>query len=213
MSHETLTAVPWHGHVLSVQPRIRLTRSFDQRSHSYLGYTLKVQGLVADRQASFRVGIGPAAQARYAFRVGDEVAGVAVPVPDPRAEPVEYYRASQLRLLARGEPAMDTGPPWLGVPIDLAVYRQRGHRRLDPRTYDRHCGPCLWGCRMAVELIVDHWAPEQKRYRQETFCYGPKTCRFYRAGATRKVPGRKGMVWEEEDWVDEDATAHRTEEE
>jgi len=23
------------------------------------------------------------------------------------------------------------------------------------------------------------------------------------------VPGRKGMQWEEEDWVDEEATAHR----
>ena len=31
----------------------------------------------------------------------------------------------------------------------------------------------------------------------------------YRAGPTRKVPGRKGMTWEEEDRVDEEATAHR----
>ncbi len=208
----TSAAVPWHGHVLSVQPRIRLTRSFDQRSHSYLGYVLRVQGLVAGRQASFSVGIGPAAQVRHAFRVGDEVAGVTVPVPDPRTEPVEYYRASGLQLLARGDRAMDAGPPWLGVAPDLAVYRQRGHRRLDPRTYDTQCGPCLWGCRMAVEIIVDQWAPERKRYRQETFCYGPKNCRLYRAGPTRKVPGQKGMVWEEEDRVDEDAIAHRTEE-
>ncbi len=27
----------WQGVLLSVQPRIRLTRSFDQRSHTYLG--------------------------------------------------------------------------------------------------------------------------------------------------------------------------------
>ena len=26
---------------------------------------------------------------------------------------------------------------------------------------------------------------------------------------TRKAPGRKGMQWEEEDWVDEENTAHR----
>jgi hypothetical protein len=25
----------------------------------------------------------------------------------------------------------------------------------------------------------------------------------------RKVPGRKGVTWEEADWVDKDATAHR----
>ena len=35
--------IVWHGVLLSVQPRIRLTRSFDQRSHTYLGYSLKVR--------------------------------------------------------------------------------------------------------------------------------------------------------------------------
>jgi hypothetical protein len=62
---------------------------------------------------------------------------------------------------------------------------------------------------MAVDMIVDQWKPGQRRYRTETFCYGPKSCRIYRAGPTRKVPGRRGMSWEEEDWVDDDATAHR----
>ena len=50
----------------------------------------------------------------------------------------------------------------------------------------------------------------KKKYRYETFCYGPKSCPFYKAGPTRKVSGRKGMSWEEEDWVDEDATSHRS---
>ncbi len=27
--------------------------------------------------------------------------------------------------------------------------------------------------------------------------------------AARKVPGRNGMTWEEEDWVDEEATSSR----
>ena len=62
---------------------------------------------------------------------------------------------------------------------------------------------------MPVEMIIDHWNPGPKRYRFETICYGPKSCGFYKAGPMRKVPGRRGMSWEEEDWVDEDATAHR----
>jgi len=62
---------------------------------------------------------------------------------------------------------------------------------------------------LPVEIIIDHWNPSKKRYRFETFCYGPKSCAFYRAGPKRKVPGRKGMSYTEEDWVDEDATAHR----
>src|SRR4029077_13843185 len=36
--------IPWHGVLTSVQPRIRLGRSFDQRSHTYLGYALRVRG-------------------------------------------------------------------------------------------------------------------------------------------------------------------------
>ena len=62
---------------------------------------------------------------------------------------------------------------------------------------------------MAVEIIIDHWNPSKKRYRMETFCYGPLACTLYRAGPTRKVLGRSGMSWEEEDWVDEEAVAYR----
>jgi hypothetical protein len=62
---------------------------------------------------------------------------------------------------------------------------------------------------MAVEMIIDQWKPSVRRHRRETFCYGPRGCPLYKAGSTRKVPGRKGMSWEEEDWIDEDATGHR----
>ena len=63
---------------------------------------------------------------------------------------------------------------------------------------------------MPVELTIGHWNPGRKKHRFETFCYGPKSCSLYRAGATRKVPGREGMSCEEEDWADEEATAHRS---
>ena len=51
----------WQGTLLAVQPRIRLTRSFDQRNHSYLGYALRVQGIVGGDEREFTVGIGKAA--------------------------------------------------------------------------------------------------------------------------------------------------------
>lgn len=66
---------------------------------------------------------------------------------------------------------------------------------------------------MAVEIIVDQWNPTRLQYRRETFCYGPLACPLYKAGPTRKVPGRKGMSWEEENWVDEEAVGHRAPEE
>ncbi len=199
----------WQGTLLSVQPRIRLMRSFDQRSHSYLGYALRIQGIIGDDEREFLVGIGQAAQAKHMFQAGDILSGRAEPVVDPKMEPVEFYKASGLKIIERAADKVPSPPPWLGVPPELPIYRERGHRRLDAKTYRARCSTCIWGCRMPVEMIIDQWNPSQKKYRFETFCYGPKSCSLYRPGPTRKVPGRKGMSWEEEDWIDEDATAHR----
>ena len=65
----------WEGRLCSVQPRIRLLRSFDQRSHSYLGYILHVRGTMAGKEAEFHVAIGKAAHAKSQYRVGDLVMG------------------------------------------------------------------------------------------------------------------------------------------
>jgi len=201
--------VAWSGRIISVQPRIRLMRSFDERSHSYLGYMLRVKGTVGNEPCEFQVALGKAAQAKHRFHAGMDASGDAVPVPDPRLETAGFYKASGLKILKDTEGEPPAGPPFHGEPFDLETYRSRGHRRLDARTYDTKCTTCIWGCRMPVEMIIDHWNPSRKRYRFETFCYGPKSCLFYRPGPTRKVPGRKGMSYTEEDWVDEDTTAHR----
>jgi hypothetical protein len=116
---------------------------------------------------------------------------------------------SGLEVLERGASAAASGPPWQDVPPPLPIYRERGHRRLDANTYERKCTACMWGCRMPVEMIVDQWKPEVRRYREETFCYGPLSCSVYRAGPRRSVPGRRGMTWIEDDWVDDDEVAHR----
>jgi len=205
--------VSWECRLVSIQPRIRLLRSFDQRSHSYLGYCLAVQDRIAYQEGEFSVGIGKGAQAKHQFRVGDTVKGQSWVVSNPRTEPVEFYKTSALKLIERGQIGEESTPPWQGIPPEFEVYRECGHRRLDARTYEKKCKGCVWGCRMAVEMIVNQWNPASKKYRFETFCYGPKSCPLYAAGPTRKVPGRSGMTWEEEDWVDEEATAHRGEDE
>lgn len=199
----------WEGRLTGVQPRIDLGRSFDQRFHSYLGYLLIVEGKVAGEAREFRVRIGPGTQAKHEFRAGDRVRGIAHPVADPDREIAELYKASALELLERPPGPPPAAPPWVGVPPALDVYRERGHRRLGARTYEASCRACLWGCRMPVAMIVDQWKPDIVKRRFETFCYGPKSCSLYRAGPTRKVPGRRGMSWEEEDWVDEEATSGR----
>jgi len=205
-SHERLS---WTGTVTSVQPRIRLTRSFDERYHTYLGYNLRIQGVLQGLAGEYAVAIGNAAQAKHDFRVGDVATGQSVPVPDQRVEDAAFYKTVRLSLLSRTQLPSNNPPPWHGPPPTLEVYRDRGHRRLAAVTYRTKCQSCIWGSRMPVEMIIDPWNPSYK-YRFETFCYGPISCPSYRPGPTRRVPGRKGMVYEEEDWVDEDATAHRS---
>ncbi len=73
----------WTGTVISAQPRIRLMRSFDQRSHSYLGYGIRIDGSVDGKTGRFAITIGTAAQAKHEIRIGDEVTGQAMPVADP----------------------------------------------------------------------------------------------------------------------------------
>lgn len=201
--------VTWSGELVSVQPRIRLTRSFDERSHTYQGYVLHVRGIVGMEVRVVSVAIGEGAHAKHRFRVGDRVSGEGVPVADPQLEVADLYKVSKLRVTQRGPEEAGKGPPWHGVPAALPMYRERGHRRLDARTYEAKCSTCVWACNMPVEMIIDQWNPDRRKYRTETFCYGPLSCPNYAAGPTRKVPGRKGMSWEEADWVDADAVAHR----
>ena len=65
--------IRWKGKLISVQPRIRLTRSFDQHSHTYLGYVLRVDGTIEDQDKEFLVGIGNGAQAKHEFQAGNLV--------------------------------------------------------------------------------------------------------------------------------------------
>jgi hypothetical protein len=203
----------WSGTIVSIQPRIRLSRSFDQRSHSYLGYSLQIRGTIDDHTNTFTLGIGKALKEKHKLQLGDEIQGVCLSVENPDLETVGYYMVSKFKVIARSQLQFHSPPPWLGIPPSLEVYRERGHRRLAPQTYEVSCRSCIWGCHMAVEMIIDHWNPSLRKYRQETFCYGPKSCKLYKSGPPRRVPGRKGMSWTEENWVDEDATSNRTDDE
>jgi len=204
------TKSTFKGTIISIQPRIRLTRSFDESSHTYLGYAITLEGELDNTNTTFSIGIGKAAHAKHQFKVNDIISGECVPVPDPDTEPTEYYKVSKLKLITRSTTISNTSSPWELVPPELEVYRDRGHRRLAARTYEVFCSSCMWGARMPVEIINDNWNPRgQRKYRFETFCYGPLNCKLYKAGPNRKVEGRNGMVYVEEDWVDVQMTEHR----
>ncbi|MCK4461955.1 MAG: hypothetical protein KAW46_09120 [candidate division Zixibacteria bacterium] len=209
MAKSEIEKVAWSGRLVAVQPRIRLIRSFDERWHDYPGYVLRIDGTCGDETGVFLIAVGKSAHEKHQFCAGMELSGMSVPVGDPRLETAGYYKTSRIKIEKSAEDAPAKGPPFCGAPPDLPTYRWRGHRRLNPRTYETKCPTCIWGCRMPVELIIDNWKPWIKKYRSETFCYGPKSCQLYRAGATRKVPGRGGISYEEADWIDEEVTSHR----
>jgi hypothetical protein len=170
---------------------------------------LRIDGNCGGEAGEFLIAVGEAGHEKHRFQTGMELSGSSVPVEDSRKETAALYRTSGIKVVKNAKNMPQVGPPFPGVPPNLATYRSRGHRRLDARTYDTKCAICIWGCRMPVEMIIDQWNPSKKQYRSESFCYGPKSCLYYRPGPARKVPGRKGMSYTEEDWIDEDATAHR----
>ena len=91
------------GTVTAVKARIRLLRSFDQISHSYLGYVLVLEGnLDGEPVEQLRVAVGPKAHENHQFRIGDQVAGGAAPVAHEETEWATHYKVSGLQLLERG---------------------------------------------------------------------------------------------------------------
>ena len=204
-----MSKASFSGKIMSIQPRIRLLRSFDEASHTYLGYAIQLEMINDGQHTSVSVGIGKAAHEKHQFKVNDVISCECVPVQDPDLESVNFYKVSKLVVINRGEQGSPSAP-WEQVPPELEVYRERGHRRLAAITYETKCSTCMWGARMPVEIIVDNWNPNARRqYRFETFCYGPLSCPRYKSGPKRKVEGRKGMVYIEEDWVDEMNVEHR----
>lgn len=190
------------GTITAVKARIRLIRSFNEISHAYLGYTLVMDAVVDGKQWNdLRVAVGQKTHEKYRFRIGDQISGEIVPIEKPKQEWADFYKISGLKIINRGNssedrPADITG----GIAPPLTVYREHGHLRLDPRTYELRCKQCPWGIVMATEIIIDHWNPDKKKWRYESHCFGPRDCPNYRPGKARTVPGRKpGMIWVDDD--------------
>lgn len=198
--------VAWQGKVFSVQPRISMSRRYDERKHGYQGFVLFLEGRKGEHDGAFTVGVGKAAQAKHEFQVGDEVSGMGVPVADPDGEVAELYKASKLKVIAR-EPPEHMPPPWTGAPPSLDEYRERRHRRLDAETWADACVGCIWGCKMPVTLEDGRRDVLERRF--ETVCFGPKSCFFHEPGEAPTRPKRGGGFEVEPDSVDEQETAHR----
>ena len=86
-------------------------RSFDEASHTYLGYAIALEGELDSTKTTFSTGIGKAAHAKHQFKVNDVISGECVPVPNSDLEPTEYYKMSKLKVISSGT-IINTSSPW-----------------------------------------------------------------------------------------------------
>ena len=71
---------------------------------------------------------------------------------------------------------------------------------LDAKRWRFKCQTCMWANKSRVE--IEYVFGKSKRYRSETFCYGPKSCRLYAMGDPREVPYRE--TWKTEGGIEVD---------
>jgi len=138
--------VTWSGQVVAVQTRIRLTRSFEKRSYSYLGYLLRIDITHGGQASEFMIAVDEGTHEKHRFQTGMEQCGHSMPVEEPCKETAALYKTSGIKVVKDAEGKTPTGPPFLGAPPKLEAYRNRGHNRLDIRTFKVKCTAYTWGC-------------------------------------------------------------------
>ncbi len=219
-SYEEQEKVGFSGIITSVQVRSTVWRYIlDNRTHREIGYNIFLKGSVQGdsaleetpgKERDFSVAISEKQQQKLQFHIGDEIKGTAWTEMYPEMEYADYYRAGALKKIKEGPIILPVGPPWRTDVSDLETYAWRGARQLDTRCYKGKCFQCKWAA-MANTTIEYNWGKTQK-HRFESFCYGPKNCRFYKMGRPRAV-SYKGMgTFYDEGWLDELCTENRGEE-
>ena len=197
------------GFILSVQPRSNVWRyRLDNRTHSTTGYNLFLAGTAEETGKNFSVATSEKQQEKLRFHIGDEIRGTAWTKMYPKLEYADYYRAGALKKITEGPPPDEEAKePWLGEVPALSEYNWRGCRMLDGRTWRNKCFRCKWAC-MANVAIEYNWGISQK-FRFESFCYGPKSCRLYKMGKPRAVPYKDCGSYYDEGWLDDICTEQR----
>ena len=201
--------VEWKGSILSIQPRTSVWRyGIDNRTHSPIGYNLFFGGLVEGKEGPFSVAISEKQLQRGNFHIGDIVQGTAWTKKYPKCEFADYYRAGGLKCIHEAPFESDTiHPPWKITPPDLHTYEWRGARMLSLSCWRGKCFQCIWANMASVAIEYD-WGKSQK-WRFESFCYGPKSCKFYKMGKARSVPYKDRGSHLDDGGLDEICTENR----
>ena len=206
--------INWEGRILSIQPRTRVWRYVtDNRTHYHLGYNLFVEGDSCYSDKHFTVAISDKQQSKGLFRIGDMLKGTAWTKKYEEREFADFYRAGSLKFLNRTNEKLEAiSPPWIMVPPSMQTYEERGARMLSKSLWKPKCFQCIWANMANVEIQWD-FDKEIKKYRFETFCYGPKSCKYYKMGRPRAVPYRNRDSALDDGYLDELCTEGRYDDE
>lgn len=71
------------------------------------------------------------------------------------------------------------------------------------------CFQCVWA-NMANVTVEYNFDTNNVKHRFETFCYGPKNCRFYKMGLARAVPYYRMSGVKDQGWLDEICIENRS---
>ena len=204
--------INWQGTIVSVQPRTTVWRyRLDNRTHYHRGYNIFLDGEANGVQGRFGVAVSEKQQLKQVFRIGDEVKGTAWTKMYDVSDYADYYRAGGLKVIKRAEQIKTTPPPYLIEPPDMATYGLRGARMLSASSYKGKCFQCAFATMSAVEIEYN-WGVS-KKYRFESFCYGPFSCKFYKMGKPRAVPYKGCGSDYDTGWLDELCTERRADDE
>ncbi|MDR1185722.1 MAG: hypothetical protein LBK67_13155 [Coriobacteriales bacterium] len=202
--------IQWCGQIVSIQPRSNVWRyRLDNRTHSHAGYNLFINGEADGSEKTSVIAISEIQQQKLGFRIGDIASGTAWTKKYPKWEYADYYRAGALKRIAANDEPIDesSAPPWQGPVPELAVYAWRGARILSKASWQSKCFKCKWAAMANVAIEYD-WGISQKR-RFESFCYGPKSCKYYKFGKAPLVPYKNCGADADVGWLDEIITENR----
>jgi len=206
--------INWEGKIISIQPRTRVWRYVtDNRTHYHLGYNLFIEGESCYSDENFTVAISEKQQLKGLFRIGDILKGTAWTKRYEEREFADFYRAGSLKLLDRANERFEaTPPPWIMIPPPLQTYEERGARMLSKSLWKTKCFQCIWANMANVEIQWD-FDRDIKKYRFETFCYGSKSCKYYKMGRPRAVPYKNRDSALDDGYLDELCTTGRDDDE
>lgn len=201
--------INWQGKILSVQPRTAVWRYvIDNRTHSHLGFNLFLEGEADGEERKFAIAISEKQQQKGLFQIGDIIKGTAWTKKYPKLEYADFYRAGALKHISKTENNVaPIPPPWIKLPPSMDIYEWRGARVLSKASWRGKCFTCIWASMAAVTIEYD-W-DRIRKYRYESFCYGPKSCKYYKRGKVPMVPYKDRGSFPDDGGLDEIITENR----